>query len=273
MEQLPPVQEWHLLDVAAQQVVLQGQAPVILRGLVQHWPLVVKAQQSTAALSEYLSTFDSGKKLDAMFAQPSEQGRLFYGKSLQQFNFERMKGYLKDALEILTALQENQQSPAFYIGSTSIAEYLSGLERECRLVFLPDDIIPNIWIGNRTRVATHNDNSENIACVAAGRRRFTLFPPNQEMNLYIAESDITPGGRPISLVDLSAPDLQQFPRFADALQTAQVALLNPGDALYIPTNWWHNVEALESINILINFWWKGAPPKFKSYDTSINNVP
>lgn len=267
MGQLQPVQEWHLLDAAAQQVVLQGQAPIILRGLVQHWPLVVKAQQSTAALAGYLSTFDSGKKLDAMFAPPSEQGRLFYGKNLQQFNFERMQGYLKDALAILAALQEQRQGPTFYIGSASITEYFPGLERECRLGFLPDDIIPNIWIGNRTRVATHNDNSENIACVAAGRRRFTLFPPNQEMNLYIAESDITPGGRPISLVDLSAPDLQQFPRFTQALQTAQVAVLNPGDALYIPTNWWHNVEALEPINILINFWWKGVPPCLPGWES------
>jgi hypothetical protein len=83
-------------------------------------------------------------------------------------------------------------------------------------------------------------------------------------NLYIANTDISPGGRPISLVNLKDPDLNTFPKFANALAVAQTTVLNVGDALYIPANWWHHVEALDDINILINFWWRGAPPALDS---------
>jgi hypothetical protein len=57
------------------------------------------------------------------------------------------------------------------------------------------------------------------------------------------------------MVDFSAPDFELYPRFRDALAHARVAELEPGDAIYIPTLWWHHVEALEAFNILVNYWW------------------
>ncbi len=98
---------------------------------------------------------------------------------------------------------------------------------------------------------------DNLACVAAGRRRFTLFPPEQIGNLYIGPIDFTPAGQAISLVDVTAPDLARFPRFAAALEAAQVVELEPGDALFIPSLWWHHVEGLEAFNVLVNYWWRG----------------
>ncbi|WP_341939166.1 cupin-like domain-containing protein [Marinimicrobium sp. C2-29] len=229
--------------------------PVLLKGYASHWPIVDAARRSPEAVARYLLPFDAGKPLEAMIADPREQGRLFYSQDLSGFNFTRMKGYLPDALSILASQSGKARPAAFYVGSTSIPEYLPGLEAVCRLPGISPDVIPNLWMGNSTRVATHNDAPENIACVAAGRRRFTLFPPDQEENLYIADTPHTPGGRPISLVDLRAPDLDRFPRFTRALETAQVADLEPGDALYLPRHWWHNVEAFGPLNILINFWW------------------
>jgi hypothetical protein len=96
--------------------------------------------------------------------------------------------------------------------------------------------------------------------VAAGRRKFTLFPPEQLANLYVGPLDFTPAGQPISMVDLHQPDLARFPRFADALEQAQAAELEAGDAIFIPSMWWHHVEALEPFNILVNYWWRQSPP-------------
>ena len=61
---------------------------------------------------------------------------------------------------------------------------------------------PRVWIGNAVKVNTHFDLVYNIACVAGGRRRFTLFPPEQIDNLYIAPLDFTPSGAPVSLVSV-----------------------------------------------------------------------
>jgi len=88
---------------------------------------------------------------------------------------------------------------------------------------------------------------ENVGIVMTGRRRFTVFPPEQIGNLYPGPFELTPSGVPISLVDLTAPDLDRYPRFAEAMAAAQSAVLEPGDAIYLPFHWWHAVESLESV--------------------------
>lgn len=255
------VVDWWAADKADRELVREGKLPVVLRGLVRHWPLVDKGLQGMNYLAPYLLQFDNGNIFEAMIAPVSVKGRLFYKEDLKGFNFNCEEGRLSDALQILDALSRLSPAPGFYIGSKPVPECLPGLEGETKLDFLSPEIPPTIWIGNAVTVATHNDNSENIACVAVGRRRFTLFPPDQESNLYLGPRDLTPAGRPISLVDLNAPDFDQFPLFEQALSHAQVAELEPGDALYIPTNWWHHVQSMGPVNILVNFWWMGRPPE------------
>lgn len=229
--------------------------PVLLKGYVNHWPLVQKALRSPADLARFLLQFDAGEPLEAMIADPKEQGRLFYREGEDAFNFTRMKGFLPDALEILASQSRVPRPAAFYVGSTPVARHFPGLEHHCSLPGLEETVEPNIWLGNSVLVATHNDAANNIACVASGHRCFTLFPPEQEGNLYITDNPATPGGRPISLVNLRTPNFTRFPRFRQAMKVAQVAHLAPGDALYMPRQWWHNVESSGPLNLLVNFWW------------------
>jgi hypothetical protein len=61
------------------------------------------------------------------------------------------------------------------------------------------------------------------------------------------------------LVDLNNPDFDKFPKFEQALAAAQVAELSAGDALFLPSMWWHHVQGVEAFNVLITHWWRDTP--------------
>ncbi|MBT1063682.1 cupin-like domain-containing protein [Bowmanella sp. Y26] len=75
-------------------------------------------------------------------------------------------------------------------------------------------------------------------------------------NLYIGPLDFNPAGQSISMVDLANPDFTRYPKFKDALASAKTAELAAGDAIYIPSLWWHAVQSLAPVNMLVNFWWR-----------------
>lgn len=228
--------------------------PVVMRGLVADWPAVHAAGRGDQAIVRYI--LDSGvtRPVKAIAAPPAAQGRFFYNPQLTGFNFMQGQGRLDAFLADLLTESDKAQPHAMAVQAEAISELLPGFHRENRLGLLPG-VDPHIWIGNRIRVAPHFDIKENIACCVAGRRRFTLFPPGQTANLYPGPLELTPAGTPVSMVDLSAPDLEAHPRFAEAWSHAEQAALEPGDAIYIPYCWWHGVESLEPVSILANYWW------------------
>ena len=177
----------------------------------------------------------------------------------RSLNFERKEEPFRAALDRLLAHLEDDEPPAIAVQAAAAPDYLPGFAHQNENPLLDAAVAPRLWIGNATTVATHFDPLENIACVAAGRRRFTLFPPDQASNLYIGPFEMTPAGAPVSMVSVPVPDFDRYPRFRDALTSACVAELEPGDAIYIPYLWWHHVESLGRFNLLVNYWWNGAP--------------
>jgi hypothetical protein len=232
--------------------------PVVLRGLASSWPAVREGMRSAHAMRDYLRRFDAGRPVRAMVADASVQGRFFYRDDMRGLNFERREQTLTEVLDHLLRGVETERPPATFIESTPVASHLPGFAQENSLALLPATVAARIWIGNAVNVQTHFDLKDNIACVVAGRRRFTLFPPDQLPNLYVGPFDFTLSGPPVSMVSVKEPDLVRYPRFEEALKHAQTAELGPGDALYIPYFWWHNVESLERFNVLVNYWWNPA---------------
>ncbi|MBB1086988.1 cupin-like domain-containing protein [Lysobacter sp. SG-8] len=241
--------------------VLDGDRPVVLRGAVAHWPMVGASRGPARDAAAYLNGFRraDAPPVVATVGPPSIQGRFFYNDDLSGFNFRQEQVPLHVVLGTLLKYETDPAPPAIYVGSTSIDTWLPGFRSDNALDFGPRDPLASIWIGNRTRIAPHQDVPDNLACVVAGRRRFTLFPPEQLRNLYVGPLDFTPAGQPISLVDLDAPDLERFPRFAEAMAHARVVELQAGDAIFIPSLWWHQIEALDAFNVLVNYWWRRTP--------------
>lgn len=240
--------------------VLPAGRPVVMRGLVNDWPIVQAAKSSIEAFCQYLRRFDRGYGVDTAYGAPSIGGRLFYNEDLSGLNFRMEQTKLSNSLDYLIAHSNDDPAPTLAIQSAVIGRCFPGMQLENRLApgFLPEGVDPRLWLGNRVTVAAHHDPSENLACCIAGSRRFTLFPPEQVANLYVGPYELTPAGATISMVDFDRPDYAKYQRFRLAEEAAMVADLRPGDVIYIPYLWWHHVRSLDKINGLINYWWAQA---------------
>ena len=233
--------------------------PVILRGFVSDWPVVAAARVSDHALVDYVSRFDCGSNVPISAGPPRLKGRMFYNEAFTGLNVDQGTALFATFLQRLLKHGVEADPPLIYMASLDVDAVVPGFQAENSVDFGAVSPLASIWMGTRTRVAAHNDLPLNIACVAAGRRVFTLFPPDQTPNLYIGPFELTPAGRPVSLVDFHAPDLALYPRFTAAMETAQIAELEPGDAIFIPSMWWHHVESIGTLNVLVNYWWRSVP--------------
>lgn len=245
--------------------------PAVFRGVGCDWPAVVAARNGSDAAVAYLKRFSHANPISAIVGEPGIKGRFFYTPDLKGLNFTRGMSPLDPFLDRLLRDRDVAQPYAMAVQSIAAEELLPGFARENRCDLVDADVIPRLWLGNAIRVAAHYDLMENIGIVIAGSRRFTLFPPEQVVNLYMGPLELTPAGTPISLVDLAVPDLARFPRFADALDAAQITTLEPGDAIYIPFHWWHAVDSFAPVSVFMNYWWNPAPKGMGSpYDTLLH---
>lgn len=256
---MQPIPEWRGVDERTfrDEIVTQYR-PAVLKGLVAGWPVVRRGLESTEAICGYLNALDSGSAVDVLMMPPHVKGRIFYNERMTGFNYTHEKLAISAVNEKLLRYAKFENRPSLAVQSALLSECLPGFAKDQRLAILDESIQPRIWLGNAVVTPAHFDESNNIACVVGGKRRFTLLPPEQIVNLYIGPLDYAPTGTPLSMVPFREPDFEKFPRFRDALAAAQVAELEPGDAIYIPTLWWHHVESLTKYNVLINYWWKGA---------------
>lgn len=236
----------------------QAREPFVVRGIASDWPLVRAGLEDAGKARNYLKARARDRKFTVNIGAPGGGERLFYDREMGM-NFRTAQGPFGEILDGIVANEGKPDAPAIYLASVDVGDYFEGLGHENRLPLGERQAIESIWIGSRTRVAAHTDVPNNVAVCAVGRRRFTVFPPDQFANLYPGPIENTPAGRPVSMVDFHRPDFTAHPRFAEAMQRGLVAELEPGDAIFVPSLWWHHVEALSSFNVLINYWWRDAP--------------
>lgn len=248
-------------DMVPVEELLAAGEPCVLRGLVADWGITRAGNRSDRDAIDYIRSFYNGKSISASFGSPDIAGRLFYNEDFTELNFASRRAQLDAVLAELASHLEDDRPPTIYVASTITDSCLPGFRNDNDLDFASHgiDAPPAIWIGNRTIASCHYDAPNNIACCVVGRRRFTLFPPEQIFNLYPGPLEPTPGGQAVSVVDFENPDFEKFPRFRAALEAAQTTEVAPGDAVFVPSMWWHHVQGLSAFNTLVNFWWSSSP--------------
>jgi len=253
-----PVAEWEGAppdEATFRREIIAACRPIVLRQACVGWPVLDAAQQSDQRLAAYLKSHDSGRKAEVFWGAPAIAGRYHYGENLEGFNFDRQMLGLGEALDLMAECAAEPQRGTLYMGSLPASRHLPTFAADNGLPFLAPDIEPRVWIGNASLVSCHYDTFDNLACVVAGERRFTLYPPDAIGDLYVGPIDHTMSGPPVSLAAGTAPGDPRYPRFEAARERAVTAELKPGDVLYLPKLWWHQVEATSPFNVLVNFWW------------------
>jgi hypothetical protein len=259
LQGLAPILEVAVVDAADLDAKLRAaEGPFVVRGLAADWPLVEAGRKSGRDARDYLLRRRRDLPFTVSVGAPGSEGRMFYDEAMGM-NFRTRRAKLPEIFAQIDAGEGRADAAPIYLASIDVHEFFDGLHEANHIDLGERSCLASIWIGTRTRIAAHNDFPHNLAVVAAGRRRFTLFPPDQFRNLYLGPVDNTPAGRAISMVDFHAPDLEAHPRFREALGHALVAELEPGDAIHIPSMWWHHVEGLAPFNVLVNYWWRDTP--------------
>lgn len=156
---------------------------------------------------------------------------------------------LRDYLDLAPPHAASDLPP--YVGNLSLRE----LNRLCHWPTWFDKMgPPRFWIGPaRTVTPLHCDYDDNIFAQLWGRKRIFLAPPHHDTYLYAREANPLLFGSPF---DPEAPDFHAFPL---ARQAALVEIVvEPGDMLYVPAGWYHQVRAL-SFSLSANRWARGQP--------------
>jgi hypothetical protein len=185
----------------------------------------------------------AGAPINIFVGPPEHAGRYYYNDDLTGFNFTEENLPFAAALERVLRPAPAGEARA-YLGSVPTPSYAPAFAADNPMPLLEASVAPRLWLGHPAQVACHYDTMDNLACVVAGERRFTLYPPEAIADLYVGPIDLT-----------MAPDPERYPRFERVRHLAIEAELGPGDALYLPKLWWHRVESSSPVNAMANYWW------------------
>jgi hypothetical protein len=207
--------------------------PFLMRGLVQRWPL---SQLAPNVLREQFSHVPVRARVGDYINTAFAADRAMQDMSMGQY---------------LDLVAEGKYALPPYLGNLELRE----LNRLCHWPTYFDKMgPPRFWVGPAGTVTPlHCDYDDNIFAQVWGRKRIFLSPPHHDAFLYPSEANAILFGSPF---DPEAPDFERFPLARQA--TMIECLVEPGDMLYVPAGWYHQVRAL-TFSLSSNRWARAVP--------------
>uniref|UniRef100_A0A8C3WS44 Bifunctional peptidase and arginyl-hydroxylase JMJD5 n=1 Tax=Catagonus wagneri TaxID=51154 RepID=A0A8C3WS44_9CETA len=211
--------------------------PVILEGVANHWPCMKKwsLEYIQEVAGRRTVPVEVGSRYtDAEWSQTLMTVGEFISKHI--VHEARDVGYLAQH-QLFDQIPELKQD-------ISIPDYCCLGDGE------EEQITINAWFGPQGTVSPlHQDPQQNFLTQVMGRKYIRLYSPRESEALYPHDTHLLHN---TSQVDVENPDVEKFPRFADAPFLACV--LCPGEMLFIPVKYWHYVRALD-LSFSVSFWW------------------
>src|SRR5262245_36056203 len=126
--------------------LLESTEPVVLRGLVSHWPMVRAALESSQAANRYLLGFYKDATVGVVLGPPDIEGRFFYNDEMTGFNFRPVRKRLDEVLAEIAKHAPSPQPPSIYVGSTTIDTALPGFRAHNDIDLGGRNALASIWI-------------------------------------------------------------------------------------------------------------------------------
>jgi hypothetical protein len=245
MIEFQPVPRLHCPDPALlARDFLGPEQPVIVTGVADQWPAFSRWTADYLRVALGSQPVPVSESAGGDYFDPNDT----YG--------ERATRELPWDEFIDSVFARREGEPVRYLRQRPLAEF-GPLAADVRQpVYIPRPLVHvNIWIGAAPSLTvTHYDSEDNFLAQISGRKQVTLFPSSQLRQLY--PYPVWGGAMNHSQVDIDRPDLARFPRFAVA--TPYRCMLGPGEMLYIPIHWWHQVRTVET-GASVNMWWQPLP--------------
>lgn len=219
--------------------------PFLVSGLVQRWPLSSLTPQTLREQFSHLQVRARvGDYINTAFAPDRAMADM-------------------SMLEYLELVEAGTHDLPPYLGNLELRE----LNSLCHWPTYFDKMgPPRFWIGPAGTVTPlHCDYDDNIFAQIWGSKRIFLSPPHHDEFLYPNQANAILFGSPF---DPEAPDFDKFPLARQA--TMIEVIVNPGDMLYVPAGWYHQVRAL-TFSLSSNRWARAVPFSVTD-DTSIRAV-
>jgi hypothetical protein len=198
----------------------------------------------------------------------SNEDRFKYNPSEHDGNVLQYQTETMDFVSAVSKIvRSNSASERYYIMQKSISDEFPELLRDIKhpIWIESSESTVNLWFGTANNVSPlHYDDDNNFFAQVYGRKRITLFDPAQTEWLY--PYPVHAVMKHLSFVDVENPDLIRRPEYRKA--RPMECVLEPGELLYIPAYWWHQVRSLD-VAISVNFWW---PPNFQQILLSPNAI-
>jgi hypothetical protein len=272
-------------DDAQRQVVhllrpyFEAQRPVILRNYASAWPALLLWKDwnylrervgTEGHVDVELGAYNSAERMNIPFGSYIDYLELWreqYGSE------EKEKDETLEAPPVLY-LAQNDLPPALQ-ADISLPPFLGNPETSAnsRMDFPGDPAVLGegklyqcmFWMGPPTATSPlHFDPLDNLLTQVAGTKRVVLVDPREAHleSLYTGLSygqqentSAVPVGDLLRDEDGVTGALQDYPQFAKAWAIRQEGKLEAGDALFIPSKWWHYLDSL-SFTISVNVWWR-----------------
>lgn len=239
------------------ELVQSAKEPFKVKDSMNDWLLLKELSRCHNPIEQchYLESFALKQKVNFTILSPEQKSKIGFDKQLESnFSFKSKRVFFPEFIREVKQSILKESPNNLYLQSTPIKDLNYKLGHLKMFDGFEPITQPRFWIGARGQfVALHNDPFRNMIALFAGRKRVLLFPPEELPHLYPAPFDKRIGGAIASLVDVFEPDVRTFPLFEKALEQLKVAILEPGEFLYMPPLWWHAVEG-EGFNVGLNCW-------------------